>query len=167
MKLKRSAAAFLIISTAGTLLHFLYEWSGKNPIVGMFSAVNESIWEHLKLLFFPAVIWSFTAWLAGKKRYKNDIAASLAGILAGMLTIVSVYYTYTGILGFDISALDIALYYVSVLVFLGIRGIVRSNGILSGRIAHYVSLLSLIIIGILFAVFTFYTPKLGIFQPPT
>ena len=37
----------------GTLLHFTYKWSNKNMLVGAFSAVNESTWEHLKLLFFP------------------------------------------------------------------------------------------------------------------
>lgn len=44
--------------TAGVLLHFLYEWTGRNPVVGAFSPVNESVWEHLKLLFFP-VLYSF------------------------------------------------------------------------------------------------------------
>ncbi len=41
----------------GTLLHFVYEWSGSNVIVGIFSPVNESVWEHLKLLYFPMSLW--------------------------------------------------------------------------------------------------------------
>lgn len=166
MKLKQSAIAFLVISAAGTLLHFMYEWSGENPIVGIFSAVNESIWEHLKLLFFPAVAWSAIAYLVGKKHYENDAAATLLGILGGMFTIVSVYYTYSGILGFDIPAVDIALYYFAVLIFLGIRGLARLNGVFSRKSTNLISLAILIIMGVLFAVFTFYTPKLGIFQPP-
>ena len=40
----------------GTILHFLYEWSGDNKIIASFSAVNESTWEHLKLVFFPMLI---------------------------------------------------------------------------------------------------------------
>ena len=43
---------------AGTLLHFTYEWSGNNPIVGIFSSINESTWEHLKLAFYPMFISS-------------------------------------------------------------------------------------------------------------
>ena len=55
---KISLRKFEIISTffaiaLGTLLHFTFEWSGNNPVVGIFSAVNESTWEHLKILFFP------------------------------------------------------------------------------------------------------------------
>lgn len=40
----------------GTLLHFLFEWSGNNYIIASFSAINESTWEHLKLVFFPMFI---------------------------------------------------------------------------------------------------------------
>ena len=43
----------------GTLLHFLYEWTGYNYLVGFISPVNESTWEHLKLLFFPVLFLSF------------------------------------------------------------------------------------------------------------
>lgn len=42
----------------GTLLHFTYQWSGKNNLVAIFSAVNESTFEHLKLLFTPMLIFS-------------------------------------------------------------------------------------------------------------
>lgn len=37
----------------GTLLHFTFQWSNQNYLVALFSAVNESVWEHLKLVFFP------------------------------------------------------------------------------------------------------------------
>ena len=37
----------------GSLSHFFYGWSGNFFLVGFFSPVNESVWEHLKLLFFP------------------------------------------------------------------------------------------------------------------
>ena len=47
---------FIFTGVVGTLLHFFFDWTGKNVIVALFSAVNESIWEHLKLLFYPTVI---------------------------------------------------------------------------------------------------------------
>lgn len=53
MSLKTNLFRFIFISVLGVLLHFTYEWSGDNAVVGLFSAVNESTWEHLKLLFFP------------------------------------------------------------------------------------------------------------------
>ncbi len=54
---------FAVTSIGGTLLHFLYDWSGQNRFAAIFSGVNESTWEHMKLLFFPmfafALIQSF------------------------------------------------------------------------------------------------------------
>ena len=42
-------------------LHFIYEWSGNQMVVGIFAPVNESVWEHLKLTYWPMLIW----WVAG------------------------------------------------------------------------------------------------------
>lgn len=44
----------------GSLSHFFYGWSGDFFLVGLFSPVNESVWEHLKLLFFPALLFMLT-----------------------------------------------------------------------------------------------------------
>ena len=48
--------SILLISILGTLLHFTFHCSNSNLLIGAFSAVNESTWEHLKLLFFPTLI---------------------------------------------------------------------------------------------------------------
>lgn len=48
----------------GTLLHFTYDWTGQSALVGLFSAVNESTWEHLKLLFVPFFIWTIIEYFA-------------------------------------------------------------------------------------------------------
>ena len=55
---------FLFTAAAGTLLHFAYGWSGENPVVGAFSAVSESTWEHMKLLFVPLLLTALFAALA-------------------------------------------------------------------------------------------------------
>ena len=56
-KLKTVQIVVIILAIVfGTLLHFTYEWSGENRIVGLFSATNESVWEHLKLVFYPMLI---------------------------------------------------------------------------------------------------------------
>ena len=46
-------AGFIFTAVMGTLLHFLFDWTGGSAVAALFSAVNESIWEHLKLLFYP------------------------------------------------------------------------------------------------------------------
>ena len=73
----------------GTLLHFTYEWSNYNIIVGIFSAINESVWEHLKLVFYPMFIISIIGYfIIGKKVY-NYWFAQIVGILTSMLFIIT------------------------------------------------------------------------------
>ena len=50
---------FLIISTLGTLNHFLYAWFGKLKILKLFFASSESIFEHMKLVLYPSILGMF------------------------------------------------------------------------------------------------------------
>ena len=70
-------AAFLIAAAAGPLLHFAYGWSGENAVVAAFSAVNESTWEHMKLLFFPLFATSLVEMLFLADRWRNFLAVKL------------------------------------------------------------------------------------------
>ncbi len=47
---------FGAVSLGGTLLHFLYDRTD-SPLCALISGVNESIWEHMKLLFFPMLVF--------------------------------------------------------------------------------------------------------------
>ena len=52
----------------GTLLHFLFQWSTYKPAIALFSSVNESTWEHLKLLFFPVLLYTLLECILYKGR---------------------------------------------------------------------------------------------------
>jgi hypothetical protein len=68
-------AVFTIIT--GTLLHFVYEWSGESLFVGIFSPINESVWEHLKLLFFPMSVWILIGYFIFGKKFKTYIPSAV------------------------------------------------------------------------------------------
>lgn len=51
----------------GTLFHFTYKWSGENQAVALFSSINESTWEHLKLLFFPMLLTTIIGYFLYRK----------------------------------------------------------------------------------------------------
>ena len=57
MNISLTIAGILCVSILGTLLHFTYRWSGRNPLIGLIAPVNESVWEHMKLLFFPMLLF--------------------------------------------------------------------------------------------------------------
>ena len=60
---------FALTSLFGTVLHFLYDLLGGAAWVAPFSGVNESTWEHMKLLFWPML--AFAAVLPYTVRYKR------------------------------------------------------------------------------------------------
>ena len=70
----------IFICIIGTLLHFTYELSNNNIFVGFFSAVNESTWEHLKLIFFPMLISTIIGFLYFKNKYKNYLCSKALGL---------------------------------------------------------------------------------------
>ena len=156
---------FSIIFTIilGTLLHFTYEWSNNNVIVGTFSAVNESTWEHLKLLFFPMLITTIIGYFYIGRDTFNYLCSRLIGIMVAMLFVVVFFYTYTGIIGTNFAVLDIGSFFVAVLL-----GEYVSNKILNSNLmcTKLVSVIILSVILLCFIIFTFITPKIALFEDP-
>lgn len=157
---------FVIVGILGTLWHFIYEWTNKNAFIGAIAPVNESTWEHLKLLFFPAVLYSVIEYFIIKERPKNYIAASALGILGGMLAITAFFYTYTGILGYNIMALDVLSFFIGVFAMLYIKNKIIKSQKLDGTAAQYTFLGITALVLLLFAVWSFNPPSIGIFTPP-
>ena len=100
----------------GSLSHFFYEWSNNNFFVGLFAPINESTWEHMKLLFFPMLLYSMVMIPKLKENYPCIHPSYWAGILVGTLLIPVIFYTYTGILGYHIMILDIGIFLLSVII---------------------------------------------------
>ena len=100
---------FSIASLGGTILHFLYDWLNEAVWIAPFSGVNESTWEHMKLLFWPtfifAIIQSFFF-----KEHKNFWCIKLRGILLGLSLIPVIFYTYNGVIGKSPDWINIAIF---------------------------------------------------------
>ena len=104
---------FLWTAAAGTLLHFAYEWSGENIAVATFSAVNESVWEHMKLLVMPVFFFTVVQVWAQGELYPNITAVRPVTMTAGTLLIPVLYYTYTGAFGVQLPWVNIAVFYLA------------------------------------------------------
>ncbi len=156
---------FIFTGIAGTLLHFLYDWTGQNPVIGAFSAVNESIWEHMKLLFFPMLVFSCIEYTRIGRQYPNFWCVKLLGSLLGLGLIPAIYYTYTGALGVSADWFNIAIFFITAaVVYRSETGLLQQNRL---RCVHSgLAFVCLLLLGCLFVVFTFYPPGLPLFQPP-
>lgn len=114
IRLELIGAAFMI--ALGSALHFLFGWSGNWPPVALIAAVNESIWEHLKIAFWPGVVWALLAPYPKAIRGWPLFAAKGVGLMVCATTIVLVFQSYTTILGKNLLALDIGTFAFSILV---------------------------------------------------
>lgn len=151
------------IVLAGVLLHFAYDWSGRNGLVALVSPVNESVWEHTKLLVIP-VVAAGAAETILLRDLRRVAWAVLAESLVGALAIIAVFYTYTGALGTGpVLWADITSF---VLVVVGGQWL-HLRILLSGRAAvpAAVSVLGVMSVLALYAIWTVAPPGLPVFQP--
>jgi hypothetical protein len=101
---------FFWIVIVGSLLHFTYEWSGKVPIVGYFSPVNESVWEHLKLGYFSLTFFMLIDFWVLRNKTTGYFAAKAAGIVSMNLFIVLVNFIYETVVDSTSSIFHIMLF---------------------------------------------------------
>lgn len=168
--LNRSAVIGIIATLAlGSLLHFTYEWSGRFLPVSFFSAVNESTWEHLKLLFMPMFLYSALESTVLEPCFPGLLKSRALGCLLGMFVITSFFYTYSGILGTNYLVLDLLSFFLGTAAAFGLSSLwIQRPKKASpfGKTSFYTGLAVFIILFLCFAVFTWYPPKLGLFQEP-
>ena len=160
---KCTVTGILFVSIAGTLAHFLYEWMGKNILVGLFAPINEAVWEHVKLLFFPTLL--FTAYACRFRESCPHIGYALCrGNLLGCLLIPTFYYTYTGALGVHFSAVDITIFFLCVLItFLYAHRLVRTGRAEKHRL---LPVLGTAVLAAVIFVFTLFPPAVPLFVSP-
>lgn len=162
----KNIRAFFIIAILGTLGHFIYEISGKNLIAGLFFSVNESTWEHLKLLFWPTLIYSAAEYFICKQKGTNYISATIISLFCGMLSIVALFYTYTGVLGKTVDFINIGIYYLSIIIMLRKKSKLLQTNKFSSDILKALLLTLVLITALLFFFYSYNPPSLGIFKIP-
>lgn len=155
-------AGFAAVTFGGTIMHFLYDWTGRNILVAPFSGVNESTWEHMKLLFWPLFLFALIQRLFFKNQ-ENYWCVKLAEILLGLVLIPVLFYTYNGVFGKSSDWINIAIFYISALLtFLFDWWAFRNNRL---QCKHpQLAFTAICLIGVLFVVFTFIPPQIPLFQ---
>jgi len=154
----------LFIFLIGALFHFIFELSGKNSIIGIFGAVNESVWEHIKIGFWPAFIWAIIEFFIWGRKVKNFlIAKGVSFVVIGVL-ITGIYYLVKS-LGIENLAIDITNFFISIPV----AQIISYRLMLIQK--HYAGLsiigAVLILVSILaFSLLSYFPPGCPIFRDP-
>ena len=155
---------FIFTAAAGTLLHFLFDWTAGSRVAAIFSAVNESIWEHLKLIFYPMVAVGALQYFFWGKEMEGFWRIKLTGILLGLVLIPVVYYTYTGILGVNADWFNITLFFLvaGFVYWLETKLLLYDHC----RIESKWAVVAICLLALVFTVFTFLPPHIPFFRDP-
>ena len=73
--------------------HFMYEWC-TNSLFSIIFPVNESIWEHMKLILTPVLIFSLFEYIIYRKKniyYNNFILSYSISIIIGIIFYLILY----------------------------------------------------------------------------
>ena len=158
------AAGFAVTTFGGTILHFLYDWTDGSILIAPFSGVNESTWEHMKLLFWPLFLFALIQWLFFKE-LKNYWCVKLAAILLGLVLIPVLFYTYNGVFGKSPDWINIAIFYITALLVFLFEWWAFNQDRLQCKHPR-LALAAICLIGVMFVVFTFAPPQIPLFQDP-
>ncbi|NMC56369.1 MAG: hypothetical protein GYA50_04010 [Eubacteriaceae bacterium] len=160
---------FIIISIPllflfGSMFHFLYELSGDSGIVGLFAAVNESVWEHSKMIVLPVFLFWVIYYIAKGKKYSIDknkwFTSALVSLITALIAMPMIFYFYTEAFGVEFLVVDIIILFL-VLMFgqlLGLHFYKHSKGI-----KWQAAVFAMILIIIVFMIFTYYPPHIPLF----
>jgi hypothetical protein len=164
--LKWELIGIATISILGAILHFVFDWSGQWEPLGVIAAVNESVWEHFKIGFWPALLYAIVEYPFLKKYTNNFLIAKAACVYVIPVTIAIVFYSYTSVFGQEILLVDISIFVLAIAL-----GQLASYRILTlsqlQRWFNGLGVFLIIILAVAFGVFTFYPPHLSIFLDAT
>ncbi len=158
-----SIAGFFIVSLMGTAFHYMYGFSQGNILTGIFTPINESLREHLKLLLYPYLLYMSAEYLIFGRKIKGFVFSMTAGMLCGLILIPLCFYGYSIFTKTNIAALDILIYYLSVVIAF----FISAERIISRKDeAPHKNRLAVIIIAaliLIFTVLTLYSPDTALY----
>ncbi len=156
----------------GTLLHFAYDFFNKSFLVGLFTPVNESVWEHLKLVLIPITLFGIIYSLIYRKSsYKLNSFwyYTSISIILSMIIIPIIHYLYKLIFKDISSFFDITLYIISIIIsffyiYINMKKQYQNVSNINKNATGIIIITSLFL---LFIIFTIYPPRLELFKDPT
>jgi hypothetical protein len=155
----------VVISLLGSALHFAFEWTGGWEPIGIIAAVNESVFEHLKLTYWSTLVYAAITYGFLKKTSNNFIIAKTASLYVMPVAIIILFYSYTAITGTENLIVDIVIFVVAIAL-----GQLTSYKILTtsqlSRSLHWLALAFLIILAAIYGVFTYFPPHVPLFLDP-
>lgn len=149
---------------SGVLFHFIYKWTNRSHIAVVFGAVNESLWEHMKIAFWPMFIGFNIQYILYGYDIPNFIFSKFISLLLITITIPLFVKTYTYFTKKNIFPIDLALFFLCIAI-----SQVMGYSIMGSNIPEIFDVISLplsFILVIIYSSLTKLPPKADIFKDP-
>lgn len=159
-------AGFLFTGILGTLLSFAYGWSGGSALAAAFSAVNGSVWEHMKLLFLPLFLFSAIQICLLGRNYPNLPAVRAVTAVTGAALIPVLFYTCAGVTGRSFFWADAAVFILADLAAFALDFRLLRQGRLSRGWQQILGLAALWALAFCFVWCTFRPVRLPLWRDP-
>lgn len=172
-------AVFAIV--LGSFIHFVYDWSGNNFLVSLVAPINESPWEHMKLVFTPLILFGFVDFYflkihpersrASRGRVERAIPlcfALLKEIGVAIAFILAVFYLYASLTGYSILAVDITSFVIGIILakWIGYKILIGNYTKWEFNGLNTIFIVLLILIAAFFIYATISPPHVNLFQDP-
>ncbi len=144
------------------LAHFMYSWF-PSTLFSIFFPVNESIWEHMKILFTSILIVSLFDYWAFKKwniKSSNFLASAFISAFTSIPIFLIIYLPLYNTLGENMILNITLLFFVICLAEIINYNILKTKHL---KNLGYLSFIFIIITYIIFALLTYYPPENDLF----
>lgn len=144
------------------ILHFIYGLF-PNTIISVIAPVNESIWEHMKLIITSTLFFSIPEYFMYRKKdipFNNFILSYAISNLLGIILYLLIYIPLNDIFGHKIYIAISLLFLIFILVQIISYYIMNYKKI---NYSNYIGILLIIIIYFIFGYFTYHPPKINLF----
>ena len=106
----------LPLGVLGSLLHFLFDWTKHNKFVAIFSAVNESYWEHIKIAIWPVILVQVALFTLGGHQFPAFIPAATIALYSIPVSMVGLVFTYKALTKRNILWIDITVFFITIAI---------------------------------------------------
>ncbi len=152
----------------GVLWHFLFDLTGENRFVGLFSPVNESVWEHLKIIYFPFIVTMIAEYFIYGKNAYNFFTSKLFGLTVGLFSIIMNYYVTVGAFGINNMAVNIGIFVIGIFIAYALSYMrLLKTPKMAGGLWEKSAIGVMALYFALFLIFSYYPPHIPLFRDPT
>lgn len=141
-------------------------------MVGIFTPVNESVWEHLKLSVIPISIFGVILFFKNNGLKNTNNKSFLISFIASILSMLLIifFYLISKILNITSSVCHIANYIISMAISFKVMYMLDTSNYLdkikNSTLANILGLGLTIVLIILFGIYTFNPPKISFMRDP-